>query len=191
MSLLCCRYGRQRWAKATAPGTKQRHTYLIEGQTAPHGSGCDPVQHRRTRHCTAHLSGDIEEGTEEGYLRADQVGEGDGGVDVAPADVTDGLDDGGPRQAEAEGHAQHVVRPADEARCSTHADEHEEHGAEEFGEDLPPEGHRAELPHSRRVSGVAPKKTRRLEQVATEQTSQDGGKQEISNSPESWRGEID
>ncbi|KAG9340275.1 hypothetical protein JZ751_021722 [Albula glossodonta] len=94
-----------------------------------------------------HLRHDVEEGAEQGHLRADQVGEGDGRVDVAAADVAHGLDERGGSQPEAEGHVQDVVGRGRPAEGRAHPEEHEEHGAVELGEHRPPEQHGPELPH--------------------------------------------
>lgn len=122
-------------------------TYCIESQVAPHVVGCHPIQYSSTSQRPQTLSTDVEESTEQGHLGADHIGEGDGWVDMATADVTDGLDERGSCQPKAEGHMEHIVSTGGPAQSSTKPKEDEEHCAVEFGKNSPPERHRPELPH--------------------------------------------
>lgn len=108
---------------------------------------CDSIQYSGTSQRPHTLSTDVEESTEQGHLGADNVGEGDGRVDMATTDVTDGLDERGSRQPKAEGHVEHIVSAAGPAQRSTQPKEDEEHCAVELGKNSPPERHGPELPH--------------------------------------------
>lgn len=122
-------------------------TYCVESHVAPHVARRHPVQNSSTRQCPHTLCTDVEESTEQGHLGADQVGEGDGRVDMATADVTDGLDERGSRHPKAKGHMEDVVSAAGPAQTGTHPKKHKEHCAIELGENGPPERHGPELPH--------------------------------------------
>lgn len=121
--------------------------YRVHGHVSSHVAGRDPVQHGGPSQGPQALGGHVEDGPEQRHLRPDQVGEGDGGVDVAAADVADGLDEGGSREPKAQGHMENIVSAAGPAQGGPHAEEHEEHGPEELCEDRPPKIHGAELPH--------------------------------------------
>lgn len=127
--------------------TKAQFTYCVESQVAPHVTWRHSVQNSSTRKRPQTLSADVEESTEQGHLGADHIGEGDGRVDVATADVTDGLDERRSRHPKAEGHVEHVVSTTGPAQSSTKAKEDKEHCAIELGKNGPPERHGPELPH--------------------------------------------
>ncbi|TNN73095.1 hypothetical protein EYF80_016581 [Liparis tanakae] len=114
------------------------------------GCSCRRTEDGGPGHGPQALGDHVENGAEKRQLRADEVGEGDGGVNVAAADVADGLDEGGGRQPEAQGHVEDVVRPGGPAQGGAHAEEDEEHGPEELREDRPPKIHGPELPHGDR-----------------------------------------
>lgn len=116
-----------------------RGSYRVEGQVSPHVAGGDAVEHGGAGQCSKTLGDDVEESPEQGHLGADQVGEGDGRVDVSSADVADGLDEGGGRQPKAEGNVKDVVRPGGPAEGRPQPEKDKEHGAVELGKHRPPE----------------------------------------------------
>lgn len=125
-------------------------SYRVKGQVSSHVGGRDPVEHSSAGQCSKTLGHDVEEGAEQRHLRADQVGKGNSWVDVSPADVADGLDEGGGRQPEAEGHMENVVGPRGPTEGRPQPEEHKEHRTIELGKHSPPEGHGLELPHGER-----------------------------------------
>lgn len=122
-------------------------TYCVHGHVASHVARCDSVQHRSPSDSAQALGNDVEEGAEKRHLWTDKVGEGDCRVDVAAADVADGLDEGGGCQTEAQSHMKDVMGPGSPAKGSTHAKKYKEHGPKKLSEDCPPKIHRPELPH--------------------------------------------
>ena len=125
-------------------------SYRVHCHVSSHVSGCDTVQHGGPSYSAQALGGHVENGAEKRQLWANQVGEGDSRVNVAAADVADGLDERGSCQPKAQGHMQDVMRPSGPAQGGTHAEKHEKHGPEELGEDRPPKIHWPELPHGDR-----------------------------------------
>ncbi|KAG7220703.1 hypothetical protein INR49_017817 [Caranx melampygus] len=114
---------------------------------SPHVAGCDPIEHCGASQCSKTLGYDVEESTEQGHLRANQVGKGNGWVDVTSTDVTDGLDESGSRQPKAKGNMKDIMGPSCPAESCPQSKEHKEHGAIELSKHRPPERHRSELPH--------------------------------------------
>lgn len=116
-------------------------SYCVQRQVPPHVVRCDPVQHGGTSQCTQTLGHNVEESTEEGHLRSDQIGKGHRRVDVSAADVTDGLDEGGGSQPKAKGDMKNVMGPCGPAESCPQPKEYKEHGAVELRKHCPPEGH--------------------------------------------------
>lgn len=122
--------------------------YRVESHVAPHVVGGDPIEHSGPGHGPQDLGSPVEKSAEQGHLGTHQVGKGDGRVNVAATNVTNGLDHGGSCQAEAQRHMQNVVGSGCPAQRGTHAEKHKEHGPEELCEDCPPKRHGPELPHA-------------------------------------------
>lgn len=121
--------------------------YHVHCHVASHVPRRYPVQHCSSRHGAQALRKDVKKGTEKRHLWTDKVGKGNRRVDVAAADVANGLDEGGGRQTKAQGHMKDVIRPGGPAQGGTHAEKYKEHGPEELSEDRPPKIHRPKLPH--------------------------------------------
>jgi len=138
-------------------------SYRVQGQIASHVGWRDPIQHRGSSQRAQALSTDVEESTKQGHLGANQVGERDGWVDVATADVADGLDECGSCQPEAEGDLEHVVWRGGPTQSCSQPEEHKEHGAVELGKHSPPKRHGPELPHGCYDSEATPKNMEGLE----------------------------
>ncbi len=132
-------------------------SYRVQAKIASHIARCDPIQHSGSSQSSQALSTDVEERTKQGQLGANQVGERDSRVDVATADVTDGLDECGSCQTEAEGNLEHVVWSGGPTQSWSQPEEHKEHGAIELGKHSPPKRHRPELPHGCDNSEAMPK----------------------------------
>lgn len=127
--------------------TSENFTYCVESQVAPHVAWRYPIQHSGPSQSPQTLGTDVEEGAEQGHLRADQVSKCDGRIDVAAADVAYGLDEGGSCQPKAEGNVEYIVGASGPTQSRTQPKEYEEHGAIELCEYCPPERHGPELPH--------------------------------------------
>lgn len=129
------------------PETSLFGLYRVHCHVASHVAWCDPIQHSSPGYSTQALGSNVENGSEKRHLWADKVGKSDGRVDVAAADVADGLDEGSGCQPKAQGHVKDMMRPSGPAQGSAHAKEHKKHGPEELGKNCPPKIHRPELPH--------------------------------------------
>lgn len=127
--------------------SRWRQSYRVQCQVSPHVVGCDPIEHSSTSQRSETLGNDVEESTEQGHLRANQVGKGNGWVDVSSTDVANRLDEGGGRQTKAKGNMKNIMGSGGPAEGRPQPEEHEEHCAIELSKHRPPERHGPELPH--------------------------------------------
>lgn len=122
-------------------------THGVECEVSPHVAGRDPVEHSSTCQRPKTLGHDVEESPEQRHLGTNQVGEGNGRIDVSAADMTDGLDKSGSRQPKAKSNMEDIEGPGGPAESRPEPEEHKEHGAVKFCKHRPPERHGPELPH--------------------------------------------
>lgn len=122
-------------------------THRVECEVSPHVAGRDPIEHSSACQRPEALGHDVEESSEQRHLGTNQVGEGNGRIDVSAADMTDGLDKSGSCQPETKGDMENIKGPGGPAESRAEPEEHKEHGAIKFCKHRPPKRHGPELPH--------------------------------------------
>lgn len=105
------------------------------------------MQEGSPRHRSQDLCHDIEEGSQEGDVRAHQACHSHGRVDMGATDVPHRLNQSGDGQPKCQRDLEDIGWRSRPAESRAQAKEDEEQRGQEFSKDSSGEGHRAEFPH--------------------------------------------